>query len=232
MVAQKFSAISLNYRPKNGITQLEISKIIKFLTEKCLDYEAITEKVGEDPTTRHLHACLFFDEPVALGDIFGKTKRWGKLMLPEIEKSNSIWRRTVIVKGVYNDDWLSVYLRKDPERVVLNKCEIPMEIRLTYYSDIESREKTQGPADKYFSWIEELWYEYNEAPPINIQVCSDFLAKMMYSERKIQCIQDPRQMKQKSRTLYSYINKKTKYDYHSHITLEDVPQCQCDCHDM
>lgn len=222
MPAQKFTAIALTYRPKSGITPTEISRLIRFLTEKSFDFHAVTETVGDDPSTKHLHACCFFSNPVALGDIFGKTKRFGNLMVPLLERSESLWRRAVTVKGVYNDDWISKYLLKDANHVTLNKCELSEEIRQTYYSDIEPRDGARsGPSDKYFSWLEELWYEFNEKLPSGIEECANFLSCMMYKDRRIAVIQDPRQMKQKSRCLFCYLQKSESYDWHSRVQLCD-----------
>lgn len=219
MAPQKLQAIALTYRPKNGITDQEISEIQKFADKKSTHFGAVIEMVGEDRSSRHMHALFLFDVAVAPGDLFGKTKLFGRCMKKHLSLSESIWQRAVEVKGVYNDDWYSSYMQKDAE--LIREIQIDQADRETYYKDVEPRPKREV-ADGYFNMLEQMWYEVHpDRPPRSIDECSNFMACLMYRDRKIKVIQDPRCMKQKVRALYSYVTRATHYDFHSNVQLLD-----------
>lgn len=219
MAPQKLQAIKLDYHPKGGITKQEIAEIEKFAKDKSTHFAYVLENNASDNFTHHLHAIFLFDEEVAPGDLFGQTKLFGRRIKKYLEKSESIWKRAVNVSGVYNDDYYSNYMQKESKLSVslaLNKEE-----REAYYKDIEKKEAKKF-ADGYFSMLEEMWFEgHPSRPPRDIEEVSNFIACLMYRDRKIQVIQDPRCMKQKSRALYSFIMRATAYDYHSGVTLVD-----------
>jgi len=225
MAPQKFPAIALSVRPKGGISPEETSEIVKFCRRICESFSAVIETIGEDTSTRHLHGILFLKKPTAIGDLFGKEKMFHRKMIKFCERSESIWSIYCKAVGAYNDDWCEEYLKKDPSREVVADTHLQKEERMEYYVDRIPRTNTKYMGDEFFLTRERMWFEaHPDRKPVDIEEVARFLTCLMYCDRRIGVVQDPRRFKQQVRCLFQFIWKATEPDWHSYVTLRDEPR--------
>jgi len=199
--ADSFKTYAITVRPKDGITDVHLSKFCKWVKKHCLYYHVVTEKTDFE---RHIHAGVVFH--VA-------RKRCNVLTLMKfLFRDFTDEEKKVLLRGVkimYNEDFIKNYLDKNDDTVVIESC-LPEAGHMEKYfppKKIESDGRTKK-CSVYYHELERLWYEHNE-PHVEVNTINvrDFLFRMMYSLRVLPVIRDDQTIKQTAKHLTRWINK-------------------------
>lgn len=201
MIVKTF-AITL--RPRDGVTDDDITLFSAWMRKHCEYYYLITEKLVED---RHIHAALFLKTPSTQSNLCTTLLRLMKHLDPE---EKAVFRKGI--KVMYNADFLNSYMQKGDDTVVINEC-LPEAATLnSYYPPALPRKKGPSAVDPFYANLERLWWEHKrpieETNPSNLR---NFLMDMMNNKRVIRVVADNRKIFQISIALSRYINKETSY---------------------
>lgn len=227
----KTKSISITFNPCKAITDETCNAIIDFCVSKCDYYHFVTEKTGD---AKHMHAALYLTEAVECKYFNRDIQK--KLLKDLVKKldNGTILKHAYKGKSIYNDDWLNQYCTKDPD-VCKIKSYLPGDkAKLAGYYR-ETVEK------KFYDYVhfdfEKAFVEHNPelSRPYSLGDVEMFLCYQMYGARTRRVIQEPRKAKNLIRSLCSYMNKATRYDFHSNVTLhEEVyhqPPMTFTCHE-
>ena len=206
----------MTLRPRDGILDRDLSPIDEYL-KKCDYYLVITEKEEEQ---KHIHACFFLKEERELKVFNRYWKRKYQYMLDE---QRGIWKYLYVGKPVYNDDWISKYLKKNDQTKVIYSKIPSKDDRLPYYRDIEIQDQKTRSADPYFNKLERLWEENDQfgsreengftIRECNLYVIERFLCYLMFDARVIKPVQNAARMRRLCKTLVMYIKKSHTYTW-------------------
>lgn len=202
--ADKFKSFCITVRPKAGLHGSYAEAIEKYIRKQkyfVYNYE-------KEDEARHIHAQIFFDDPVRKSNIQTALKRIA-------EKHDENWNpasRKVLVSGVkiaYSDNFMDNYITKDSEVEMLN-WNPPVDTE-PYYPTKEEQEKVKAKAnakDQYFHRLSELWNEKNKDYIIHINTLKDiglFIYDQMFVDKTIPVVRDDRQRKQIVKAAMHYI---------------------------
>lgn len=200
----KFTTFALTIRPKDGITDHHIKLTMGFIRRTCEYYHVVTEKEGSQ---RHIHAGIVLKKESTKGDLTTRILR--------LFNDLSVEERSVLRKGVkimYNMDFITKYLDKDDDTVVLASNLPEAGSMESYFPDkpLTPQEGKERKCSVYYHELERMWYE-NRAPhhEVNTVTTRDFLFEMMYAKRCLPVIRDDKQIIQVSRHLTRWLNKVT-----------------------
>lgn len=209
-------SFSLTLRPRDGVSDNQISLLAKWIKKNCCYYLMITEKLDSD---RHVHAALFLKKKKIPSNFATDMMRLFKDLDPE---EKSVFRRGI--KSMYNYDWVTEYLNKGDDTVVIERNLPEVATLDSYFSEVpDPRKKGPSAADPFYANLEKLWYEYKrpieECNPSNLR---NFLMAMMNEKRLIRVISDNRKIFQISCALSRYINKETSWNVEPEPFHQDV----------
>lgn len=217
----KYKAWSITLRPAGGITMEDINRtklrILKM--RNIIGYKIVTEKEHDE---RHIHLAIFYRREQDASDV---RKVWARLFREDWDSrhhyGNSQFRVSCDCNSMYNDDWVTRYMDKDDDTVVILDKLPDAETRLASYKDREGVTKQSKAGgnkylgDKFFLHKEALWFEFmGPQYPQTIGQVSDFLARMMYKERKMNCITSLRRIREVTHTLFSFLKKSEIVNYY------------------
>lgn len=207
---QKFRSFALTARPRDGITDEQVTKFVKWCKKHCDYYHICTEKLAEQ---RHLHSGFFLKHPKSRSNLCALIKCLFK-DLDETEKK-------VLIRGLrimYNPDFIQEYLDKDDDTMVIESC-LPEQSHMETYFPLKPEEKDKTrKCSAYYHMLEKLWYEKREPhTEVRTEVVRSFLFKCMYADRCIPVIRDDKQIIQVARHLTRWLNKA------SHSTIDLPP---------
>lgn len=198
-----YQSFSVTFRPRSGVTDLQISKFMKYVRRRCEYYHVVTEKTGMD---RHIHAALFMKKACTKGNVAIDMCR----LDPDLDSDEkAVARRGVKIQ--YNRDWVQVYLDKDDETEVVSSNMPEWSFLESYWPPALDQKKAMAEkaVDKYYAKLEVLWLEHRGP---GIEICKesvrDFLTDMMYSARKIR-VMDRKKHLSVALCLTDYLNKAT-----------------------
>lgn len=198
---QLFRSFALTVRPRDGVSDDHVTKMVKWCKRHCDYYHVVTEKTGHE---RHLHVGLFLKSP--------KTKSNIGVMMKCLYKDLENEEKKVLLKGIaimYNADFIENYLDKDDDTVVIESC-LPEAKHMEGYfpPKPKSTDTRARKCSAYYHELEHLWFEHvSPHMEINTVTARDFLFKMMYSERCLAVIRDDKQIAQVARHLVRWLNK-------------------------
>lgn len=199
MPETKKQTFAVTHRPKDGVTDSDVSALVNYCRRVATYYKVITEKDGHE---RHLHAALFMKEPV-----YKKVVVRAVLNLyPNLrDEEKMVLRQGVKVSG--NSQWLD-YLEKGDSTVVIAN-NLPEVAHLeSYYPPPEQLSGKVRKNITYYARLENLWYEHVDPGKVKNPVnCRHFLFDMMYAKRLIDVIRDDKSIIQVSRHLARYLNR-------------------------
>jgi len=202
--AQKFRTYALTMRPRNGVTTNQISAVTKWIKKRCSHYHIVTEKTG---AALHIHAALYLKVDVEKSNL---TQVWIRLMKAQSLDSKELAVARKGVKIMYNNDWVSTYLDKDDDTVVIESCLPELESLIQHYppKPVTATAAKARKCSAYYHELEALW-EKHKRPllEVNSENCRHFLFNMMYNERCINVIRDDKQIIQTARHLTRWLNK-------------------------
>lgn len=205
---EKYAAWAITLRPFNGITDDDIMKchdrILKMNT--IIGYKIITEKKDDE---RHIHFSLYYTHEQDGSDV---RKVWVRLFRDSFDSrhhyGNSQFGRSCVCKSMYNDDWVTKYLEKNDDTVIISDKLPPKAERLKCYKDRVGIKNSGPKGDRFYLKLEQLWLEHRgPIPPQSIHCVNRFLADMMYKKRTINCISNLRRLRSVMHTLFSFIRR-------------------------
>jgi len=198
MPEPKEKVFAITHRPKNGVSDNDVTKLVDYCRQKGQYYKIITEKEGHE---RHIHAVVYLNTPVRLYNFIRSLLLLFPDMLPE---EKIVFRQGVKVSK--SIQWLE-YLNKGDSTVVIAD-NLPEEAHLESYYPVRPSPNRESKKVTYYLRLERLWYEHSrEMAVANPENCRHFLFKMMYADRLIDVIRDDKTIIQVSRHLSRYINK-------------------------
>ena len=202
--ADKFKSYCITVRPKAGLHGSYAEAIEKYIRKQkyfVYNYE-------KEDEARHIHAQIFFDDPVRKSNIQTALKRIA-------EKHDKDWdpaSRKVLVSGVkiaYNDNFMDNYITKDSEVETLN-WNPPADTEDYYPSEAEQNavQARANARDQYFHRLSELWHLRYPDYTVHSNTLKDiglFIYDQMFIDRMIPVIRDDRQRKQIVKAAMHYI---------------------------
>jgi len=196
----KFKTFAFTLRPLDGVDDDHIKKMDKWVRKNCEFYHLISEKTG---SSRHLHVAMYLKKENTRSNLGVLMSRLFNDLTPT--------ERTVMLKGLkilYNNDWVTNYLDKDDDTVVI-ASNLPEKNYLeSWYPKKPTTESKTKKCSLYYWELEELWYKYQSVDAeVNTMVVRDFLFKMMYAERVLPVIRDDKTIVQTARHLVRWLNK-------------------------
>jgi len=196
---------ALTIRPYGGITDEQVGLIEKYIRKQCEYYHLITEKTGHE---RHVHAGLFLKKPKTRSNFGTDMMRLFHDLSPT---EKSVLRGGI--KVMYNKDYISNYLDKDDDTVVVASCLPEIDTLHGWFPPpLPPKPKKKG-VDLFYLHLEELWHQHKrpieECTPENIR---HFLMRMMNVERVIKVIPDNRKVFMMSCALARFINKEDTWN--------------------
>ena len=210
-----FRTYAITFRPSNGVDETDIAKFTKWACKQSDYYHIVTEKDGY---AKHIHAALFLKKSVQRSNV--------ATMMSRLFKELDSQEKSVMLKGIkilYNYDWISNYLDKDDDTVVIAS-------NLPEKGHIESwfppKPVTTGVArarkcSAFYHELESLWMKYNGPDyELNTMNARAFLNRMMNKERVINVISDPKKIKETAGALVRFIGK-IDYDTYSLAPFEN-----------
>lgn len=210
-----YKSFSLTLRPLGGVTDAIVKDFSDFvLGHKRTDgYIIITEKLDDE---RHIHAAWFVFPAMTL-DLC--RQMFARRYKTKLEADGSVWRVAFNMSNIYNGDFVTKYLAKDDNTVVVANM-LPSN-HLEYYQDRAPPEKFTQASDAYYAKLEKLWYEHRSSGlEITKYNVSNFMADMMYKTRTIRVLSDCRKIIQVVRALTQYLLKETTIDYYGGTSLD------------
>jgi len=199
----KFKTFALTVRPRDGISDQQVSILTAFIKKRTDHHHVVTEKLGSE---RHVHAALYLKTAITKSNFATLLTRLCKNTLDFDETELSVVRKGI--KILYNNDFVENYLDKDDDTVVIS-TDLPESSHLEswYPPKPVTKSKTQKHSAYYWE-LEKLWYEL-QSPTVEVHTLNarHFLYRLMYSDRVIPIIRDDKQIVQTARHLVRFINK-------------------------
>lgn len=203
----RFKTYALTVRPRDGITEQQLGALATWIRKRSDHYHIVTEKTA---SARHVHAALYLKVAVSRSNFVVVFARLLKQFGLDFEEM------AVAKKGVkilYNNDFVTCYLNKGDDTVVVASS-LPEVSRLDAYyppkPEVASRVSRTEQHSKYYWHLESLWHKH--VPPtyeVHTLNARDFLFRMMYHERCLPVIKDDRQIIQVARHLTRWLNRVT-----------------------
>ena len=202
--AGKFKSFAITVRPTNGLHGDYAEAVEKYIRKQkyfLYNYEKEAE-------ARHIHAQIFFDEPVRKSSIQTALKR----IAEKHDKDYSVAARKVLVSGVkiaYSDNFMDNYITKDGE-IAMENYNPPVDTE-QYYPTLEEQQKAIADADavdKTFHKLKQIWETENPEYIEHQKTLKDiglFIYKCMFETKVIAVIKDDRNRKQLVKALTHYI---------------------------
>jgi len=201
-MSDKFSTFAITFRPRDGVTDEQIVDLVKFIKKLCIHYYIITEKLDDE---RHVHAAIVTKSPLQRSNVCQRLKNLFKgLTIEEI---------AVMYKGVkilYSNDFLTKYMDKDDDTVVIERCLPELSYLESFYppTPVKNPKANRGLAHhQEMEKLQALWYVHVPTHlEINTMNVRDFLFEMQYKVRVIGLMED-KKMFQTARWLVRWMNQ-------------------------
>lgn len=211
MIPPVYRSYALTVRPLNGVTDDHVDRLSKWVTKCSKYYRVITEKTGSE---RHIHVGFILKEARMRSNVLQRILQ----LFPEFSPTE----RQVLRQGLkimYNTDFITNYLDKDDDTVVVvdNLPEVShMEAYFPPKPDLKVRGEKK--CSLYYHELEALWFKHSTpGTDINTVTVRDFLFRVMYCLRVLPVIRDDRQIVQTARHLTRWLK------HESYSTIEIAP---------
>jgi len=202
---QKFKTFAVTIRPRNGIDDDAVTVVTEWIRKRSQYYHVITEKTG---SAKHIHAALYLRLEITKSNMNTLLCRLGKKIGLDNEEI-TVMRQGL--KILYSNDFVTTYLNKDDDTVVIATSLPEKQLLESWYppKPLPLNKKKVQRHSKYYWDLEALWFTHKR--PIeecNTQNVRNFLFNMMYAKRLIPVIRDDKSIVQTARHLTRFINKK------------------------
>lgn len=222
----KFKSFCITVRPKDGLHGEYAAAVEKYI-KKQQYYVYQYEKEAE---AKHIHAQIFFEEPVRKSNIQTALKRIA-------EKHDNNWgaaSRKVLVSGVkiaYNDNFMDNYITKENGTIAMDQYNPPPNTEEFYPSEAEqsAAQAAANAADNHFHKLKTLWELHNPDYSEHQKTLKDiglFIYNLMFVDKVIPVIQDDRRRKQLAKALTHYIFPYNQSAVNYMFSQEDVAAFQ------
>lgn len=195
---------TINIRPTQGITDEQIAALTRFGHRS--DYHL--HGVEKESTERHSHMGVYLPRFSTKSNICNRL-----LAMPAFRMLDENERRRLRagVKIMYNTDFVMGYIgdeaKKDAYTEASRNLPDDLDILDTYYPDKDDTQ-AKKPLSIWYNTMEKHWRVENPVRnPRDLDTLQNFLYRLMYRDRVIEVISDPRIFKNKLQSLYYYIKK-------------------------
>jgi hypothetical protein len=200
-----YQAYAVTLRPREGITDEQISHFDDWVHKVCDHHLVVTEKRGKE---RHIHAGLFLKSNTTRSNLNNRILAIKKMDLDLTEKK--ILRQGTRI--MYNTDFITEYCDKQDETEIISQ-NLPDDIELleAYFPEKDDKRMSKEfKGSKWYLDCEKLWGEYSY--PETEHGVKQFLHRLMYIDRKIEVIDDPRRLAGKTKSLFKFLQKEEVED--------------------
>ncbi len=212
---------ALSFRPRDGITDEQVDAL-KTWVQNSTDYDYfVTEKSDNE---RHGHLGLWFSEPISKGNLGNRI-----LSMPSfqsLDKTQQLFGIRAGIKPMYNLGWRDNYLDPlNPDKVadvdsfqLISSRYASDEELNTYFPDKNDDQlKRKYEGDPVYVRLEKLFYESQAEghpaanhSPQTIASLRAWFYDMMFVDRRINVVEDPKRREWKVRALFRFMNKTRK----------------------
>jgi len=197
----EFRTYALTVRPRDGITDEQISTTCRWIKKNSEYYHVVTEKTG---SSRHLHAGFILKNPRPRSNILQRILQLFPDLSPE--------ERTVLrggLKIMYNWDFINSYLDKGDDTVLIERC-LPESGHLeSFFPPMPDPTvpRSERKCSLVLHELRDLWYEHTlPGADINTMSTRDFLFKIIYDLKIWPFYKHDRDLVQMSRHLVRFLN--------------------------
>lgn len=204
-----YQAWSFTLRPTDGVTDDMISGVDRW----CHKADWHCHGVEKEGTERHCHFGVYLPTPTTRSNVFTRI-----LSLPELkvltDREIKVFRCPKAKGIMYNHTYVEDYIGN------LNKTGVYIEVSrhlpadlddlIPYYPEPGDQQAVK-PLSIWYVNMEKRWLEQDPPPrpPTNVKVVDNFLYRLMYAERSIEVISDPRKFSAQSTALFRFLTKFT-----------------------
>ncbi len=201
-----YKAWSITARPRAGVTDDQVTALTRFGYRSDYHLHGV-EKEGAE---RHSHLGIYLPRLSTKSNICNRL-----LAMPEFRMLDGDERKTLRrgVKIMYNTDFVMGYIGDEAKDDAFTEAsrQLPDDLTLldSYYPDKDDTQ-AKKPLSIWYHTMEQHWRAENPVhPPKELGTLENFLYRLMYRDRVIEVISDPRIFKNKVQSLYYYIKKYT-----------------------
>lgn len=224
--SSKFKSFCITVRPKDGLHGEYAAAVEKYIKKQ----QYFVYQYEKEAEARHIHAQVFFEEPVRKSNIQTALKRIA-------EKHDKNWNaasRKVLVSGVkiaYNDNFMDNYITKENSTISMEAYNPPPSTDEYYPSEAEqaAAQQAANAADNHFHKLKCLWETHYPDYTEHQKTLKDiglFIYKLMFDDKVIPVITDDRRRKQLVKALTHYIYPYNQSPTSFMFTQEDIAAFQ------
>lgn len=214
----RFKGWKLTVSTKFDVSDDTVSRIVKFCENTCNMYWVVLER-GESGV-KHLHALMCRKEEVSKYNLHDNI--WKRYVKPYNEEC--IGSKAVRCDILYNNEWSSWYLSKEPDHELCAKV-YDVEFESEYFATEEQqtvlvRERDiNASADPFYARHQECFLEWNErdtpgpANPVTTQRCIEYFYWRMFVDKSMKVMSDARRVRWLGRALERYITGDNVADF-------------------
>lgn len=209
MTTRKYKSWVFTVRPLMGLTSETEEQIIKWLKKQSYG-AAYIEQIGEDESSRHMHAQIWCDTAI---DRKSANQGIERIMARTIKDCTETQLKVMRMgTKIPHSDWIIDYCEKniDKDEPVCVYENYP-ECTADYYPSLDEQEacmRKSNAVDKRMQNLEELWLEWMEPGMIASKYnVARFLSDMAFKSRKICVPKDQRTRIDLAKSLEYYLCK-------------------------
>lgn len=210
---------AMTIRTGFGVTDEMIPLVINWVKKRAKWYFIITEKKDDE---KHFHIAMVMIRPTSKSNLNTNlcdsafAKNWTEEQRRVQRRGTKIW---------YSDVWAENYLRKDDDTVIISEVMPsadlwPDEIQAKYPLPDDNRSKRKFEGDPQFIKYETLWHALAAKHPqfeiVSEARISEFFDYIMYGERLINVISDPRRLAWVKKAFYKFLTYEMKSETDLH----------------
>lgn len=203
-----YQSYAVTLRPRGGVTDTQVEYFDLWASKTCDYHVIVTEKLDKE---RHIHAALFLKACTTRSNLNNRILSIKDINLDATEKK--VLRQGTRI--MYNDDFFDKYMDKeDDTQVISENLPDDREVLQAYYPEVgDKRASKEFKGSVWYLNCEKLWYEYEGYPftvHLDYRHVSCFLHQLMFVDRKIEVIDDPRKLAAKTAALLKFIECTTR----------------------
>jgi len=186
--------------------------MLKWIGRNCSHAYLVAERGENDK--RHYHMCICLKEPRQKRYLKDSFVDYFKKVYPTMVSTYAI---VVVVQ--YDHVWYETYLRKETGVEVLYSSYDALSVAKCFpdadvQAELQSIRDINRSSDPRFAGLHAKFLEWysGDLRTITRSVCLEFLYTMMFKDKTMQCVTDPRRRHQMAETLYRYVTQDCKLD--------------------
>lgn len=223
-----YQSYAVTIRPREGVTDEHIDKFCDWVIKVCDYYYVITEKTDKE---RHIHAGLFLRSCTTRSNLNNRILAIKGFDFDLTEKK--ILRQGTRI--MYNSDFIMQYCQKEGDmydrsvQIIDNVSHMPETVMEAYFPEKEDKRMSKEfNGSTWYVKMEQHWKDYEAEGKhcvkwIDEEHVRSFLHQLMYIDRKIEVIDDPRRLAGKVKSLVKFLEQEElQVTYHVDKDVENI----------